>query len=105
LNVHRLAELRPDTVHELLSRCDAFRKPGRVRQLALVCEADSRGRLGRDDADYPSAALLQALHAAAVSVSAGHAVAKGLSGPAVGEWLRKARIEAIRVAKQAAGPL
>ena len=100
LNVHRLAELRPDTVHELLSRCDAFRKPERVRQLALVCEADSRGRLGREDADYPSAQLLLTLHAAAASVSAGHAVAKGLSGPAVGEWLRKARIEAIRAAKE-----
>ena len=101
LNVHRLAELRPDTVHELLSRCDAFRKPERVRQLALVCEADSRGRLGREEADYPSARLLVALHAAATSVSAGHAVAKGLSGPAVGDWLRKARIEAIRAARDA----
>ncbi|WP_339825539.1 multifunctional CCA addition/repair protein [uncultured Arenimonas sp.] len=99
LNVHRLAELRPDTVHELLSRCDAFRKPERVRQLALVCEADSRGRLGREDADYPSAQLLVTLHAAAAAVSAGHAVAKGLSGPAVGEWLRKARIEAIKAAR------
>jgi tRNA nucleotidyltransferase (CCA-adding enzyme) len=34
-------------------------------------------------------------------VSAGHAVAKGLSGPAVGDWLRKARIEAIRAARDA----
>ncbi|KFL36476.1 multifunctional CCA addition/repair protein [Arenimonas donghaensis] len=99
LNVHRLAELRPETVHELLSRCDAFRKPERVRQLALVCEADSRGRLGREEADYPSARLLPKLHEAAAAVSAGHAVAQGLSGPAVGDWLRKARIEAIRSAK------
>lgn len=99
LNVHRLAELRPETVHELLSRCDAFRKPERVRQLALVCEADSRGRLGREDAGYPSAALLLKLHEAAASASAGHAVAQGLSGPAVGDWLRKARIDAIKIAK------
>lgn len=96
LNVHRLAELRPETVHDLLARCDAFRKPERVRQLALVCEADKRGRLGREEDDYPPGRLLLAMHAAAASVSAGHAVATGLSGPAVGEWLRKARIDAIK---------
>ncbi|HET6782275.1 MAG TPA: multifunctional CCA addition/repair protein, partial [Pseudoxanthomonas sp.] len=46
LNVHRLNELRDATVLELLARCDAFRKPERIAQLALVCEADKRGRLG-----------------------------------------------------------
>lgn len=99
LNIHRLAELRPETVHDLIARCDGFRKPERIRQLALVCEADKRGRLGLSEADYPSGPMLLALHAAAMSVSAGHAVATGLTGTAVGEWLRKARIEAIKTAR------
>ena len=99
LNVHRLAELRPETVHDLLARCDGFRKPGRIAQLALACEADKRGRLGCEEADYPSGPLLLRLHEAALSVSAGHAVAHGLEGVAVGDWLRKARIEAIRQAR------
>ena len=38
LNVHRLDELRDATVFELLARCDAFRKPERIAQLARVCE-------------------------------------------------------------------
>ncbi len=100
LNVHRLAELRPDTVHDLLARCDGFRKPERIAQLALVCEADKRGRAGLQDTDYPSARLLLALHAAALSVSAGHAVASGLQGPAIGDWLRQARITAIRTVSE-----
>ena len=100
LNVHRLAELRPDTVHDLIARCDGFRKPERIRQLAVACEADARGRLGREETPYPSAALLVKLHAAAAAISAGHAVASGLSGPDVGEWLRKARIAAIRDARE-----
>jgi tRNA nucleotidyltransferase (CCA-adding enzyme) len=99
LNVHRLAELRPETVHDLIARCDGFRKPGRIAQLALACEADKRGRLGLTEAEYPSAPLLLKLHAAAAAVSAGHAVATGLEGPAIGEWLRKARIAAIREAR------
>jgi tRNA nucleotidyltransferase (CCA-adding enzyme) len=99
LNVHRLAELRPETVHDLLARCDGFRKPGRIAQLALACEADKRGRLGSEEADYPSGPLLLRLHEAALSVSAGQAVAHGLQGVAVGDWLRKARIEAIKQAR------
>jgi tRNA nucleotidyltransferase (CCA-adding enzyme) len=39
------------------------------------------------------------MHAAAMSVSAGHAVATGLTGPAVGDWLRKARTTAITQAR------
>jgi tRNA nucleotidyltransferase (CCA-adding enzyme) len=99
LNIHRLAELRPETVHDLLARCDGFRKPERIRQLALACEADKRGRLGMQDSAYPAAAQLMALHSAAMTVSAGQAVASGLSGTDVGEWLRKARIEAIAAAR------
>jgi tRNA nucleotidyltransferase (CCA-adding enzyme) len=99
LNVHRLAELRPETVHDLIARCDGFRKPERIAQLAVACEADKRGRLGLAEADYPSGPLLRKLHAAAAAVSAGHAVATGLEGPAIGEWLRKARIAAIRDAR------
>jgi tRNA nucleotidyltransferase (CCA-adding enzyme) len=98
LNVHRLAELRPETVHDLIARCDGFRKPERIAQLALVCEADKRGRAGMQDSDYPSGRRLLALHAAALSVSAGHAVASGLQGPDIGEWLRQARIGAIKAA-------
>ena len=96
LNVHRLAEMRPEKVHDLLARCDAFRRPERVARIALVCEADKRGRLGLQDQPYPSGALLVRLHAAAMTVSATDAVAAGLEGPAVGEWLRRQRIAAIK---------
>ncbi|MCF7222146.1 multifunctional CCA addition/repair protein [Marilutibacter chinensis] len=94
LNVHRLRELRAATVHDLLARCDGFRKPERIAQLAVVCEADKRGRSGLAEAPYPQAALLRAVHAAAIAVRA-QDVARGLDGPAVGAAMRKARIAAI----------
>ena len=56
LNVHRLDELRPETVHELIARCDGFRQPQRIAEMAVVCEAAKRGRLGREDEAYPQAA-------------------------------------------------
>ena len=100
LNVHRLDELKPTTVHDLIARCDGFRKPRRIDQLATVCEADKRGRAGLADVPYPQAALLRRLHAAACAVRSAD-VAAGLTGPAVGEALRKARIAAIALAKDA----
>jgi tRNA nucleotidyltransferase (CCA-adding enzyme) len=99
LNVHRLAELRDATVLELLARCDAFRKPERIAQLALVCEADKRGRLGSEEDDYPQARELLRLHAVALAVTARGFDAEALSGPAIGEALRKARIGAIAEAR------
>jgi tRNA nucleotidyltransferase (CCA-adding enzyme) len=98
LNVHRIDELKPATVHELIARCDGFRKPARITQLATVCEADARGRAGLEDSPYPQAETLRRLHAAALAVRSAN-VAAGLEGPAIGEALRKARIAAIDAAR------
>lgn len=94
LNIHRLQELRPETAHELLARIDAFRRPERVRQLALVCEADKRGRLGLQETEYPNGRLLQRYFDAAAAVKT-DSLDPNLKGPAIGEALRKARIAAI----------
>ncbi len=102
LNVHRLFELRDDTVHDLLARCDAFRKPGRIAPLAIACEADKRGRAGLQDEPYPQREELLRLHQAALAVRAAD-VAAGLAGPQVGEALRKARIAAIHRRRREAG--
>lgn len=99
LNVHRLLELRDDTVHDLLARCDGFRKPARIGQLAQVCEADKRGRTGLEDEPYPQADELLRLHAAAQAVRGADVAREGLEGPALGEALRRARIEAIRATR------
>jgi len=95
LNVHRIEELRDATVLELLGRCDGFRRPERIAQIALCCEADKRGRLGFEDSDYPQGETLNRLHQAALAVQARDLDLTGLKGPAVGEALAKARVNAI----------
>lgn len=99
LNVHRIDELRDATVLELIQRCDGFRRPERIAQMALVCECDKRGRLGFEDSDYPQRATLERLHAAALSINARDIATEGLQGPAIGEALKKARIAAIAAAR------
>lgn len=105
LNIHRLDELRPDTVHDLIQRCDGFRQPRRIDELAMVCEADKRGRLGMHDQAYPQAAMLRRLHAAARAVGTGDLDLSKLAGPQVGDALRKARIAAIAAAKKSSAPI
>ena len=52
---HRLYEMRAKTVIKLLMGLDAFRRPQRLQQFLLVCEADYRGRQGFYTRDYPQA--------------------------------------------------
>ena len=99
LNVHRFDELRDATVFELLERCGGLRQPARIDQLALVCEADKRGRLGHSASDYPQGRALRACRDAALAVQAKHVMREGLRGPALGEALKKARIRAIGAAR------
>lgn len=99
LNVHRIDELKASTVHDLIARCDGFRKPARIARLGLACECDKRGRLGLENETYPQRETLAALHRAACAVSARALGIEGLSGEQIGARLRKARIAAIEAAK------
>lgn len=99
LNVHRVFELRDATVLDLLERCDGFRKPQRIAQLATACIADARGRAGHAGDTYPQAAELVRLHAAARAVRSDSIAKEGLQGPAFGAALRKMRIAAIENAR------
>ncbi len=102
LDAHRALELRPGTLLQLLEKLDAMRRPQRLHEFLLVCEADARGRLGKDAAPYPQAARARAALAAAQSVSTAPLLAQGLQGPALGEALRAARCRAIAAACAAA---
>jgi len=100
--VHRVAELRPGTVLELLEITDAFRRTERFERFLLACEADARGRGPELRArPYPQAAQLRAALAAASSVKLDPAVLARDKGPVIAERMRAARIEAIRSLNQA----
>jgi tRNA nucleotidyltransferase (CCA-adding enzyme) len=104
LDAHRALELRPATVLGLLEKTDALRRPERLERFLVVCEADKRGRLGSSEAAYPQAAYLRAAREAAAAITAAPFVERGLAGPAIGEAMRKARIDAIaQVPKPAHG--
>jgi tRNA nucleotidyltransferase/poly(A) polymerase len=96
LHCHRALELTPGTVLKLFEQLDAFRRPERVEQFVLACEADARGRAGLEQRDYPQADYLRAAFAVARQVDPRAFVAQGLQGPAIAQALHQARAEAIR---------
>ncbi len=99
-NIHRSGDLGAGALVRLLQRCDAFRKPERLREVLLACECDARGRLGMSESPYrPAARLIAALVAAqsvATNVIAENAMAAGSDGKAVGALIQQARIAAIQ---------
>jgi len=98
-NIHRSETLSAAALLRLLERCDALRKPRRFADVLLACECDARGRLGLQERPYPqrprlAAALEQALAVPTADVAA-EAAARGARGPQVGEWIRRAREQAL----------
>jgi tRNA nucleotidyltransferase (CCA-adding enzyme) len=102
--VHRALELKPATVLTLLEKCDAFRRPERFAELLLACEADARGRTGRESAPYPQAAYLSQALATAAGVTLSESERRGLEGAEIGEEIRTRRLAAVAVVKARATP-
>jgi tRNA nucleotidyltransferase (CCA-adding enzyme) len=93
---HKVAELRPKTVLEMLEATDAFRRPERIADFLTACEADARGRAGLEDRPYPQADLVRAALEAAAGISAEPFVKEGLMNEKLGEAIRGERIRAIK---------
>ncbi len=98
-NIHRSGESGAAAVLRLLERCDALRKPGRFREALLACECDARGRLGKDESEYPqrmrlAGALDAALGVATEGISR-EALAAGRKGPEIGALIQAARLRAL----------
>ena len=98
-NVHRSETLDAAAVMRLLERCDAWRRPQRFAEMLLACECDARGRTGFEERPYPQRARLQAALDAALAIDSAavsaEALAKGRSGPAIGDAIRQARLAAV----------
>ena len=94
-HVHRAFEIRPDTLHKVLEATDAFRRPERFEQFLLACTADSRGRTGFENDEFPQADFYRAAFEAARVIDAKALVESGLQGAEIGNALREQRIEAI----------
>jgi tRNA nucleotidyltransferase (CCA-adding enzyme) len=100
--VHRVAELRPNTLLKLLESVDAFRRPDRFGELLIACESDARGRTGLESQPYPQREYLTRARDAAAAVTLSEEEKQSLKGPFLGARLRDKRLEAVTAVKEAA---
>jgi tRNA nucleotidyltransferase (CCA-adding enzyme) len=100
---HRALELKPSTLLELLQSFDVYRRPQRFEEFVMACEMDARGRLGLEQRSYPQADYLRGAAAAARSVAVQPLVAQGFTGQALGEAIKRERLEALKAYKAARG--
>lgn len=96
LLMHKLDQLRPQTILSLIEKLDGIRRPHQVEQYILLCQADSQGRGGMQEKPYPQANNLRAIFKAVMQVSAADLNENNLHGPQVGKAIKKLRIEKIR---------
>jgi tRNA nucleotidyltransferase (CCA-adding enzyme) len=95
LRVHRVCEMRPGSVMRLIEDAGLLRRPEQLADFLAACEADYRGRAGREDRAYPQADRLKVALDAALSIQARDLDMSGLEGVQIGVKLREARIAAI----------
>ncbi|ENM5934000.1 multifunctional CCA addition/repair protein [Vibrio mimicus] len=94
-NIHRADELKPATKLKVLGLLDVWRKPERLEQVLLCCEADHRGRLGLEDKPYPQRDIFLRAYQTALSIEVQAVIRDGFQGKQIKEELDKRRIQAI----------
>lgn len=92
---HRAFELRAETIVRLLKQLDAFRNPDCFFDFLLACLADSRGRTGFENREYPQVDYLTACYNAATSIKSQPFIEAGFEGRDLAEELYKAQIAAV----------
>ena len=97
---HTVFKLRPETVTDLLLTLGAFKKGAEIEDFLFSCEADARGRLGKEQDVYPQADYLRKAAQAANQIDTKPILQSDKRGAQIGVAIRTLRINAIKQFKQ-----
>lgn len=97
---HKALDLRPATLVKLMRHLDALRRPERLEQFLLCCEADARGRTGFEKRDYPASPWLQTVLQRLRDTDVRDLVDGGLKGQKLGNAIERRHIERISELKK-----
>lgn len=94
---HRALELKPSTLLKVLKQVDAFRRPHRLEDFLLCCEADARGRTSFEARDYPQANYLRRALTQCQAIDISAIAAQGFTGKEFGDELDRQRLHCLNV--------
>lgn len=92
---HKVFELRPATLTDMLLSLGAFKKGADIEDFLLSCEADAKGRLGKEQDSYPQADYIRKAAQAAQQIDTKPILESDKRGAEIGEAIRILRINAI----------
>ncbi|NSL56014.1 multifunctional CCA addition/repair protein [Uliginosibacterium aquaticum] len=97
-NIHKIGEMRADTLTKLLERSDALRRPERFEGLLAVAACDFHGRTGFEQQADPHGTLWRTLLAAFRGVDAGAIAAALADKRQIPQRVHEARVAAVAAA-------
>ena len=100
-HVHKISEMKPATIIKFLNKLKAWQQPQLFQKFLLACKADSRGRTGFEQADFPQALVLTGIVSAAKDFRLSESERIGLEGPEISAALDRKRATVVdRVRKE-----
>ncbi|MEZ9367768.1 multifunctional CCA addition/repair protein [Shewanella sp. 10N.286.52.B9] len=99
-NIHNALELRAETIIKIFDKGDFWRKPQRLTDLLLCCQADIQGRTGFEQAQYPQSEFLTHCFNIAKEVDVQQVISDGFKGAEIKQQLSIRRAEAISLYKK-----
>jgi tRNA nucleotidyltransferase (CCA-adding enzyme) len=97
LTIHRLLELKPKTVVQLLEKTDAFRRPQLFLNLLIACQADAEGRGRGSSTQYQRSKQWSYILSECVKVTSQHMMALGYKEKAIKEALHQHRVACVDI--------
>lgn len=99
-NIHNALQLKPLTIVKILHEMNVWRRPERLEQILVCCEADHRGRLDLEHIEYPQRHYMTLAYQAALEVKPQPIIAAGFVGKDISEEQHRRRIEVVKLFKQ-----
>ena len=91
-HVHKAFDIKNKTLLKVLENIGAFRQESKLEQFLLACKADSLGRLGHEQNDYPQLKYYLDMFAACQKIDIQTIIAEGHKGAMIAEQLRRQRL-------------
>ncbi len=96
LQLHKVDELKATTLVKLLDKLGAYRKPQQLADFVLACEADARGRKGKENAAYPQSDYLRQVFAICSQIDVQQIISQGFAGKQIADELYQRRVSAVK---------
>lgn len=93
--IHQINQLQPEKVINLFNQLDCWRKPERINQLVITCEADARSWLERAHTIYTQAKFAIEAFKTVQQVSSKNMIDQSINGIAFRDVLIQQRIQAL----------